>query len=154
MVEGNPIIILLVEDDLSHAEIVQRNLADFRVANHIVHVRDGQEAMDYLTNAGAHADASQAPRPDLVLLDLRLPRVDGQEVLRRIKSDPTLRDIPVVVLTTSKAEADMFAAYGNGAGSYLVKPVDFAKFTKLMEDFGFYWLAWNQFPRRDAAGGA
>lgn len=144
--KGSPIHILLVEDDPAHAEIVRRNLGDFRVANRIVHVEDGQAALDYLYRANGYADPAQSPRPDLVLLDLRLPKVDGLEVLQRIKADPDLRRIPVVVLTTSRAELDMVGAYAQGAGSYLVKPVDFEKFTSLMEAFGFYWLAWNQFP--------
>jgi CheY-like chemotaxis protein len=147
MLSGSPITILLVEDDEAHAEIVRRNLAQFRVANNIVHVTDGQAALDYLLRENGFADPAASPRPDLVLLDLRLPKVDGQEVLRRIKDHQGLRTIPIVVLTTSKAELDMIRAYEHGAGSYLVKPVDFEKFTSLMEAFGFYWLAWNQFPR-------
>lgn len=146
MINGKPIAVLLVEDDPAHAEIVRRNLADFRVANRIHHVEDGQAALDYLFRQGVYADPETSPRPDLVLLDLRLPKVDGQEVLRRIKDDPDLVRIPTVVLTTSAAERDVVQAYTNGAGSYLVKPVDFAKFSGLMEAFGFYWLAWNRFP--------
>ncbi len=107
MVKGEPINILLVEDDMAHAEIVRRNLAEFRVANRIVHVTDGQEALDFLFHEGAYADPAINPRPDIVLLDLRLPKVDGLEVLRRIKEDPDLKTVPTVVLTTSAAEADM-----------------------------------------------
>lgn len=146
MTQGTPVIILLVEDDPAHAEIVRRNLADFRVANRIVHVADGQAALDYLHREGDFADPRKSPRPSLILLDLRLPKVDGIEVLHRIKKDETLRRIPTVVLTTSAAETDMVGAYEGGAGSYLVKPVDFEKFTRLMETFGFYWLVWNRFP--------
>ena len=144
---GDPIAILLVEDDAAQAEIVRRNLADFRVANRIVHVEDGQAALDYLFHEGGYGDPAKFPRPDLILLDLRLPKVDGQEVLRRIKESEELRTIPTVVLTTSHAEGDMIAAYANSAASYLVKPVDFQKFTELMSAFGFYWLAWNRFPQ-------
>jgi CheY-like chemotaxis protein len=133
MIKGHPVIILLVEDDLAHAEIVRRNLKDFRVANRIVHIEDGQAALDYLANKGAYADPQANPRPHLILLDLRLPKVD-------------LKSIPTVVLTTSNTESDMTKAYENGAGSYLVKPVDFEKFAKLMDVFGFYWLAWNKYP--------
>jgi len=146
MIKGRPVVILLVEDDLAHAEIVRRNLKDFRVANRIVHVEDGQAALDYLFRRGVFTDPNANPRPDLVLLDLRLPKVDGLEVLKRIKADEVLKKIPTVVLTTSNAESDILNAYENGAGSYLVKPVDFEKFAKLLESFGFYWLAWNQYP--------
>jgi CheY-like chemotaxis protein len=146
MIKGNPVTILLVEDDPAHAEIVRRNLGDFRVANRIVHVPDGQAALDYLLRQGDYADPETSPQPDLILLDLRLPKVDGLEVLRRIKEDEGLKRVPTVVLTTSAAESDLFSAYAHGAVSYLVKPVDFEKFTKLMEAFGYYWLAWNRFP--------
>lgn len=146
MIKGEPIVILLVEDDPAHAEIVRRNLEEFRVANRIVHVTDGQAALDYLFHQNGYADEKAHPAPNLVLLDLRLPKVDGLEVLRRIKEDELLKRIPTVVLTTSAAESDMVTAYSHGAGSYLVKPVDFEKFTKLMDTFGYYWLAWNRFP--------
>ena len=146
MIKGEPITILLVEDDPAHAEIVQRNLANFRVANRIMLVTDGQAALDYLFRKNGYADPAASPRPNLILLDLRLPKVDGLEVLRRIKEDAELKRIPTVVLTTSAAESDMVSAYSQGAGCYLVKPVDFEKFTKLMDSFGYYWLAWNRFP--------
>jgi len=146
MIQGDPITILLVEDDPAHAEIVQRNLADFRVANRIFHVEDGQAALDYLFHQDAFSDPATSPKPSLILLDLRLPKIDGLEVLRRIKAVEELKNIPTVVLTTSANESDLINAYAHGAGSYLVKPVDFDKFTKLMDALGFYWLAWNQFP--------
>jgi CheY-like chemotaxis protein len=144
--KGEPIVILLVEDDPAHAEIVRRNLANFRVANRIIHVEDGQAALDYLFCQAAYADPRTSPRPNLILLDLRLPKVDGIEVLRQIKATEELKSLPTVVLTTSAAESDMVSAYTQGACSYLVKPLDFDKFTNLMEIFGYYWLAWNQFP--------
>jgi len=146
MIKGRPIKILLVEDDRAHAEIVRRNFKDFRVANKIVLIEDGQAALDYLFLQAAYTDPKTSPRPDLILLDLRLPKVDGLEVLRRIKEDADLKRLPTVVLTTSAAESDIVSAYTQGACSYLVKPVDFEKFTKLMAAFGFYWLAWNRFP--------
>lgn len=149
MLNGRPIHILLVEDDPAHAEIVRRNLTDFRVANTITHVEDGQAALDFLQQPPASDPASQNQSlPDLILLDLRLPKVDGLEVLRQLKADPLLRRIPTVILTTSKTEQDMLTAYDHGAGSYLVKPVDFPKFTALLETFGFYWLVWNQYPHQ------
>jgi CheY-like chemotaxis protein len=146
MVAGQPLLILLVEDDPAHATIVLRNMESSRVANRIVHVADGQAALDYLFREGEYSDPATSQRPNLILLDLRLPKVDGLEVLKRVKEDAGLSSIPTVILTTSSAEADMVGAYASGAGSYLVKPVDYDKFTKLMEAFGFYWLAWNRFP--------
>ncbi len=143
---GEPFLILLVEDDPAHAEIVRRNLEDARVANRLVHVSDGQAALDYLFRQGAYADPEMFPRPGLVLLDLRLPKVDGLEVLRTTKADPNLNNIPIVILTTSASESDMARAYECQANSYLVKPVDLAEFKAMMEAFGFYWLAWNQYP--------
>lgn len=146
MTAGNPIVILLVEDDIGHAEIIRRNFEDFRIANRLVHVVDGQAALDYLHRRNGYSDRDLYPDPHLILLDLRLPKVDGLEVLRTLKAHETLRLIPVVVLTTSDAEADMVNAYGYGAGSYLVKPVDFDKFSQLLKIFGFYWMAWNRVP--------
>jgi CheY-like chemotaxis protein len=146
MMSGEAFLILLVEDDPGHAEIVRRNLEDFRVANRVVHVADGQEALDYLHHEGRFTDTKKFPLPGLVLLDLRLPKVDGLEVLKVTKSDPGLSRIPVVILTTSSAESDMARAYEYQANSYLVKPLDMPQFSSLMEAFGFYWLAWNKLP--------
>jgi len=146
MNKGAPVVILLVEDDAAHAEIVRRSLADFRIANRLIHVEDGQAALDYLMTDGDEPRDVGKPLPDLILLDLRLPKVDGHEVLRRIKHDELLKRIPTVVLTTSAAESDMMKAYEGGAGSYLVKPIDFDGFMKMMEAFGFYWLLWNRYP--------
>jgi CheY-like chemotaxis protein len=145
--KGKPIVILLVEDDEAHAEIVGRNFQASRMANQLMRVADGQAALDYLYQKNGFSDTAKSPRPDIILLDLRLPKVDGMEVLKTIKTDVNLLHIPVVILTTSKAEVDMVKAYDNHANSYLVKPVDFSQFTQLMETFGFYWLAWNQFPQ-------
>jgi len=149
--KGNPVTVLLIEDDPAHAEIVRRNLGEFRVANRILHLPDGQAAIDYFQRVLAGVDPEGSPRPDVVLLDLRLPKVDGQQVLTFLKSKAELRHIPVVILTTSKAEQDLVAAYALGASSYLVKPVDFDKFGALLEAFGFYWLAWNHYPHGEGA---
>lgn len=146
MNRGHPVQILLVEDDPAHAEIVKRSLADFRVANRLTHLEDGQAAMDYLQRRPPYVSPESSPTPDLVLLDLRLPKVDGLEVLRRMKEDPALQRIPIVILTTSTADRDLAGAYQQGAASYLAKPVDFTKFAALLETFGFYWLVWNEFP--------
>jgi CheY-like chemotaxis protein len=143
---GEPVVILLVEDDSAHAEIVRRNFENFRVANRLIHLIDGQAALDYLYRRGEFLDPERSPQPGLILLDLRLPKVDGLEVLKTIKSDPDFCHIPVVVLTTSAAETDMVRAYENHANSYLVKPVDFPRFVQMMETLGYYWLVWNAHP--------
>jgi CheY-like chemotaxis protein len=136
--------VLLVEDNLDHAELVIRSFAEHRLDKAIHHVQDGESALDYLFHRGAFIDSAIHPAPDVVLLDLRLPKVDGLEVLKQVKADTDLRLIPVVVLTTSAAEIDLVKAYEGYANSYLVKPVDFEKFAKLMHDLHVYWLDWNQ----------
>lgn len=144
---GEPIFVMLVEDNLDHAELVMRTLEDHRIANKIRHFTDGQTALDYLLRRGEFHDPSATPRPHVILLDLRLPRVDGLEVLQTIKEDENLKAIPVVILTTSEAEKDVARAYYNHANSYLVKPLGYEEFRKLMEDLGFYWLGWNTHPK-------
>ena len=143
---GEPLTILLVEDNVDHAELVMRNMQDFQVANTIIHVEDGEAALDYLHGRGTYADRTQFPMPHLMLLDLRLPKIDGLEVLKRVKSDEALRPLPVVILTTSDAERDMAMAYEYHANSYITKPVVFEEFSRLLKDLGFYWLAWNRRP--------
>lgn len=140
--------ILLVEDNPDHAELVQRNLLSHRLVGQIDHVADGEEALDYLLQRldPRQAAASPAHWPHLILLDLRLPKIDGLEVLREIKRNPRLRHIPVVILTTSEAQTDIANAYHNYANSYLVKPVGYAEFAQLLDDLGDYWLGWNQQP--------
>ena len=144
--KGEPLIILLVEDNEDHAELIKRSLAQNRVANQIIWVDDGEKALHYLFREGAYKDPKKSPDPNVVLLDLRLPKVDGLEVLGRIKADPELARLPVVILTSSAAETDIVKAYEFHANSYIVKPVDFLKFTQLMDDLGFYWLGWNTHP--------
>ncbi|MBW4054082.1 MAG: response regulator [Proteobacteria bacterium] len=143
---GEPLTILLVEDNPDHAELVMRNMEDFQVANKIIHVEDGEAALDYLWGRGEYADRRSFPIPHLMLLDLRLPKVDGLEVLKEVKSNADLRAMPVVILTTSDAERDMAKAYKFHANSYVTKPVNFGEFSRLLKDLGFYWLAWNKRP--------
>ena len=140
---GEPVVVLLVEDNDDHAELVIRQLADHRIANKVIRLVDGQEALDYLFQQDAFEDSSSNPRPHVIFLDLRLPRVDGLEVLKALKDSDDLRDIPVVVLTTSEGERDVAKAYLNHTNSYVVKPVDYQKFRDLMDDLGFYWMSWN-----------
>jgi CheY-like chemotaxis protein len=144
--KGEPVVILVVEDDPAHIEIIRRNFEASRLANRLISVEDGQAALDYLHRKGQYDDEAKFPMPNLILLDLRLPKIDGLEVLKTIKSDQKLSIIPVVILTTSSAEADMVKAYELKVNSYLVKPVDFIQFSRLMETFGYYWVAWNQYP--------
>ncbi len=148
-IKGKPVTVLLVEDNPAHAELVIRSFEDHRITNKIYHVSDGEEALDYLLRRGAYTDPVKSPMPHMVLLDLRLPKVDGLEVLKEIKSVKELEKIPTVIFTTSSAEVDVAKAYGFHANSYLVKPVNFEKFNQLMNDIGFYWLAWNHHPWED-----
>ena len=134
--------VLLVEDDETHAMLIMRCFERME-GNNIHWVSDGEEAMDYLLHRGEFIDQEKNPRPDLVLLDLRLPMRDGHEVLKDIKNSDELRTIPVVILTTSKNEHDLMKAYLNHANSYLVKPLGFDKFREMTEDLGTYWLKWN-----------
>jgi CheY-like chemotaxis protein len=145
-VKGEPLFILLIEDNSDHTELICRNFKSHRIANAIHHVSDGEAAMDYLFQRNEYSDPEKSPRPHVILLDLRLPKIDGLEVLKEIKASEELRCIPVVILTTSDAEKDIASAYKYHANSYLVKPVDYAKFSQLMDDLGFYWLVWNQHP--------
>ena len=118
--KGEPTLILLVEDDPAHAEITRRNLDASGIAHRLIHLDDGQAALDYLFRRGRFQNPSETPRPHLILLDLRLPKVEGLEVLRRVKGDDALREVPVVVLTTSAAPADIADAYRHSASSYLI----------------------------------
>ena len=143
---GEPVVVLLVEDNDDHAELVRRQFADHRIANTLIRLADGQAALDYLFRRGDFSDPAASPRPHVILLDLRLPKIDGIEILKICKETVALREIPVIVLTTSEAEKDVDKAYWNHANSYIVKPVDYAKFQQLMNDLGFYWLSWNKTP--------
>lgn len=145
-VKNSPAIILLVEDNRAHAELVRRCFEDHPIANSVYHISDGEAALDYLLRRGKYADPKQSPRPNLVLLDLRLPKVDGLAVLKEARTSGKLRHVPIVILTTSEADGDMAKAYELRASSYLVKPVDFEKFSRLMRELGLYWLGWNEMP--------
>jgi len=144
---GEPVIVMLVEDNIDHAELVIRTMEDHRIANRIIHFSDGQTALDSLLQRGDNFSPESSPRPHVILLDLRLPRVDGLEVLSEIKKHEETKRIPVIVLTTSEAEKDVARAYENYVNSYLVKPVGFEEFSKMMNDLGFYWLGWNIHPQ-------
>ena len=142
--KDDALVVLLVEDNPHHAELIFRLLGDRRIPHRIQHVSDGEAALDYLYRRGAYADALLYPMPHLVLLDLRLPKVDGLEVLKQIKSTENLRSLPVVVLSSSAADRDIAAAYRQHANSYLVKPLDYEKFVVMIETLGLYWLTLNR----------
>ena len=144
-----PVTILLVEDNENHAELVMQSFEDHRIANKIYHVSDGEKALDYLFRRGDYADQLKSPRPHVILLDLRLPKLDGLEVLKEIKISKELDKIPIVIFTTSNADVDVARAYEYRANSYLVKPINHEKFSQLLSVIGFYWLAWNYFPWDD-----
>ena len=136
--------ILLVEDNPNDAELTQRALKKARVANDDHVVRDGAEALEFLFGEGAYAGRAGSALPRVVLLDLKLPKVDGLEVLRRVKADERTKLIPVVVLTSSREESDLVASYHLGANSYIVKPVDSDKFFEAVHQVGLYWLLLNE----------
>jgi two-component system, response regulator len=138
-----PIRILLVEDNEAHTKLILRAFKEDRLANPIHAVTDGEEALDYLYRRGDYELPETSPRPDLILLDLKLPKIDGHEVLKTVKEDEMLHTIPVVILTSSEAEADMDEAYRHYANSYLTKPVDFEKFHRMVQELDFYWTIWN-----------
>ena len=145
-VHSDEVEILLVEDNPRDAELTQRALRQHRLANRLVHVKDGQEALDWLFRVPS--DEKDAMRhPKIVLLDLKLPKVDGLEVLRKIRSDPRTQLIPVVVLTSSRQESDIVKSYSLGVNSYIVKPVDFDNFAAAVAEIGHYWLIVNQGPQ-------
>lgn len=147
---SQPVEILLVEDDPNDVELTLRAFRKHHLVNRVQVLRDGAEALDYLFREGAYAARADAELPKVILLDLKLPKVDGKEVLRRVKSDPATRVIPVVVLTSSREEQDIVDSYGLGVNSYIVKPVDFEQFTRAVSQVGLYWVLLNQSP---AAGG-
>ena len=139
-------MILLVEDNPDDEALTLRALNKSKIANKIVVVRDGVEALDYLFCTGAYADRDPLELPQVTLLDLKLPKVDGLEVLRRIRSDTRTKMLPVVILTSSKEEQDMVNAYSSGANSYVRKPVDFNQFVEAIGQLGLYWLVLNEPP--------
>ena len=133
---GEPLKLLLVEDNDAHAEMVKRSFEQHKIPNEIFHVDDGQKAIDYIFREGDYSDEEKYPFPHCILLDLRLPKVDGLEVLRRIKLDKTTRKTPVVILMTSSADKDIAQSYEYYANSYVVKPMNFSKLESLMEGLG------------------
>jgi len=142
--ENREIDILLIEDNENDAELAMRALRKNNIAKHIVHLKDGEDALDFLFGKGQYAARNTDNRPRVILLDLKMPKVSGLEVLEQIKSNELTKKIPVVMLTSSKEHPDVEKSYLLGANSYIVKPVDFENFSKVVNDLGIYWLLLSQ----------
>lgn len=145
-----PIIILMADDDDDDFMLTKKALAESRLLNQLIRVGDGEELLDYLHRKGKYT-AENAPRPGVILLDLNMPRKDGREALREIKSDESLRNIPIVVFTTSKAEEDVYRTYQLGVNSFITKPVTFDNLTQVMVTLGKYWFEIVELPRGDGS---
>ena len=143
---GEPLVILLVEDNMDHAELFLRCFEENRISNRVLHVTDGEAALNYLYGVEQSANRSEHPLPNLLLHDLRLPKIDGVHVLLRIKQHERLKHIPVVVLSSSESEKDMIAAYDSYVNSYVIKPLEYERFISLMKELNFYWIGWNKVP--------
>ena len=143
----NALDLLLIEDNMSDAELTIRELKKHHLANNLFHVKDGEEALEFIFATGRYADSrSLSNPPKLILLDIQMPKVNGIEVLQKIKSDERTKIIPVIMLTSSKEDPDIKACYKLGANSYIVKPVNFVGFAEAIKNLGFYWLLLNQPP--------
>ena len=138
--------ILLVEDNMGDAELTMRALKKDNLTNKLVHVKNGAEALDYIFAEGTYCHRNEKNLPQIIVLDLKMPKVNGIEVLQKIKADERTRKIPVIILTSSKEDPDIDKCYSLGANSYVVKPVEFGKFVKAVNDLGLYWLMLNQTP--------
>jgi two-component system, response regulator len=142
----NQVEVLLVEDNVHDAEMTIRALRKVNLANNLVHVKDGEEALDFIFAQGKFSDRQQTDLPKVILLDIKMPKVDGIEVLRQLKSRESSKTIPVVIMTSSKEEQDIIDSYQLGVNSYVVKPVDFEGFARAVSQLGMYWLLTNQPP--------
>lgn len=148
MNNDKPVEILLVEDNPKDAELTLYALQENNLANNIEVVRDGSEALDFIFCKNKYQDRVNDSYPKVILLDLKLPKVDGLEVLKQIKSDPRTKLIPIVMLTSSREEKDLVDSYNLGVNSYMVKPIDFNQFTEAVKKLGFYWLLHNEIPKQ------
>ena len=141
-----PITILMADDDPDDCLLAREALAESRLANDLHFVSDGEELMDYMYQRGKYAEPNSSPRPGFILLDLNMPRKDGREALKEIKADPNLRHIPIIVLTTSKANEDIYRSYAQGANSFITKPVTFASLVEVMRSLEKYWFEIVELP--------
>ncbi|MEW6127289.1 MAG: response regulator [Acidobacteriota bacterium] len=143
---AKPIVILIAEDDPDDRVLAKDAFEESRLLNDVRFVEDGVELMNYLENKGKYSDGNESPRPSIILLDLNMPKKDGREALKEIKNNPALRRIPVVVMTTSKAEEDIFRSYDLGASSYITKPVTFEGLVDVIKTLGKYWVEVVELP--------
>ena len=142
--DNNEIEILIVEDSMDDANLTIRSLKKNKIANQLHHVKDGAEALDFIFAKGEYSSRSKSTRPKLILLDLKMPKVNGIEVLAQIKEHPDTKTIPVVILTSSQEDPDIKKCYELGANSYVTKPVEFEGFVKAVKELGFYWMVLNK----------
>lgn len=145
-VDGKPIVFLMADDDPDDRMLTKEAMSESRVLNDLRFVEDGEELMEYLNRQGKYANAEDAPRPSVILLDLNMPKKDGREALKEIKADPNLRRIPIVIMTTSQSEEDILRSYDLGASSYITKPVTFDGLIDLMKALGQYWVEFVELP--------
>ena len=146
MQKREPIVILMADDDSDDRNVAAEALREAKLVNELHFVEDGEELMDYLTQTGDYSDPETTPRPGIILLDLNMPKKDGREALEEIKADPDLRRIPVVVLTTSRTEEDIYRSYDLGVSGYIAKPVTFGGLVEVMRDLGEYWFQLVELP--------
>lgn len=139
--------IILVEDSLEDADLIMRSLKKNNLSNNVVHLKDGAEALDFMFAKGEYANRNMLDKPKVILLDLKMPKIDGLQVLRELKSDARTKSIPVVIMTSSREDRDVIDSYELGVNSYVVKPVSFENFAKAVADLGLYWLMINQSPK-------
>ena len=140
--------ILIVEDNADDAELMIRALNKKNIANHIIHLKDGEQALNFLLNRDKYSDCHERPLPKVILLDLKLPKLSGIEVLKELKANSETKKIPVVIITSSRENPDIKDAYDNGANSYIVKPIDFNDFVNTLNQIGLYWMVVNQKPNQ------
>jgi two-component system response regulator len=147
IMENKVVEILLIDDNMNDAELMIRALKKNNMSSKLIHLKDGVEALDFVFCKGSFAERNFNNRPKVIFLDLKMPRIDGLEVLERIKKDEQTKSIPIVILTSSKQDQDMRKCYDLGASSYIVKPVEFDNFSKAVAELGFYWLLLNEQPK-------
>jgi CheY-like chemotaxis protein len=152
MTTKDSIVILMADDDEDDILLTEKALRQGKLLNELYCVRDGEELLDYLLHRGAYTDTAKAPRPGIILLDLNMPRKDGREALKEIKADPDVKDIPIVVFTTSKAEEDIYRSYKLGVNSFITKPVTFERLIEVMQMIGKYWFEVVTLPPEENTG--